>query len=133
MLYYEIYAVTEQPEWRKKLIREHGPAGVSYDGYNNYASAAIWEWDWSSFGDWAVDVDGELKFDGTYFWKRTGNGRRKKVQLEEWLVETMEGKNPDEFKDGKWVYKKMYYELVKIMEVSNLLAFSNIAYVIKPI
>ena len=52
MLYYDIYAVKEQPEWRKKLIKEHGPAGVSYDGYNNYASAAIWEWDWSSFGDW---------------------------------------------------------------------------------
>ena len=117
MLYYEIYAVKEQPEWRKKLIREHGPAGVSYDGYNNYSNAALWQWDWSSFGGWSVDVDGKLKFDGKHFWKRTETGRRKKVQLEEWLTEIMEEKNPDEFKDGKWRYKKMYCELINIMEV----------------
>ena len=119
MLYYDIYAVKEQPEWRKKLIRLHGPAGVSYDGYNNYANAALWSWDWSSFGEWQVDVDGDLKFDGKHFWQRTGNGRRKKVQLEEWLKEIMEERNPDEFKDGKWVHKKMYYELINIMEVST--------------
>ena len=119
MQYYEVYAIMEQPQWRKDLIKLHGPAGVSIHGYNNYASSAIWEWNWSSFGDWSVDKDGDLKFDGKNFWQRKGDGRRKKVQLEEWLREVMVAKNPDVFKDGKWIAKKMWLELIRIMEVSN--------------
>ena len=117
MTYYEVYAINEQPEWRKKLIREHGPAGVSYHGYNNYNNAALWSWNWSSFGMWSVDKDSDLKYDGKVFWQRTGTGRRKIVQLQDWLKERMEARNPDEFKDGKWVAKKLYFELIKTLEV----------------
>ena len=117
MTYYEVHAVNEQPQWRKALIKKHGPAGVTCDGYNNYASAAIWEWDWSAFGDWSVDDEGDLKFDGSFFWQRKENNRRKKVQLEEWLKERMLKNNPKAFEDGKWTAKKMWFELIRIMEV----------------
>ena len=117
MMYHELFARNEQPKWRKDIIKKHGPAGVSYDGYNDYAGATIWEWNWSSFGDMPIDKDGEVKFDGTNFTQRKEEGGRKIIKLEEWLIAILKEKDPEIFDDGKWKYKKIWYELIKVLEV----------------
>ena len=117
MLYHELFARNEQPEWRKALIKEHGPAGVNHEDYNNYASATIWEWNYGKLGDMPMDKDGELKFDGKNFTQRKENGNRKMVKLEEWLIARMKNEDATIFDDGKWKYKKMWYALLKILEV----------------
>ena len=119
MLYYELIAKMEQPEWRKEIIKEHGPAGTSRDGYNNYRNAMLWEWKYNEFGDWGVDPERDLTCDGKKFWKKKANGRRKRFALEKWLSERMIKENKEVFKDCKWKYKKMYFEYVKITEVST--------------
>ena len=118
MAYHEIYAREEQPQWRKDVIKEHGPAGTSYDNYNDYASAALWEWNWRAFGDIPIDKDGEVIFDGRHFRQLQEDGSRRKIKLEDWLIDSLVKKNPNEFDDGKWKYKKIWYELIRIMEVS---------------
>ena len=123
IVYYELYARIEQPEWRKKLIAEHGPAGVSYDGYNNYENAALWEWNWSVFGHMPIDKDADLKFNGKNFTERKEDGYRRAVKLEEWLIARMKKNDPKVFDDGKWKYKKIWLELIKIMEVISFLTF----------
>ena len=120
MLYYELIAIMEQPKWRQDLIKEHGPAGVSRDGFNNYRKAMLWEWNYDQMGDWPVDIERDLTCDGKRFWKKKANGRRKRMSLERWLTERMQKENPDVFKDCNWKYKKMYFEYIKITEVSNL-------------
>ena len=122
MLYYELIAKMEQPEWRKEIIKEHGPAGTSRDGYNNYRNAMLWEWKYNEFGDWGVDPERDLTCDGKKFWKKKANGRRKRFALEKWLSERMIKENKEVFKDCKWKYKKMYFEYIKITEVSDSLS-----------
>ena len=78
----------------------------------------FWEWSYDHFGSWPVDSEGVLKFDGKHFWQRKANGRRKRVKLEDWLAETMLARDPKIFEDKKWKYKKMYFEYVKLTEVS---------------
>ena len=119
MEYYELIARIEQPEWRKALIKEHGPAGVAIDGYNDYAKAMFWEWKYDQFGDWPVDSEGDLKCDGERFWVRKENGRRKVIELEKWLNDRMIAENAEVFGNGKWKHKLMYFEYIKITEVNT--------------
>ena len=117
MTYYEIYAKHEQPEWRKELIKMHGPAGVSIEGYNDYHSAAIWEWDTRELDDWVVDSKRELKYDGEKFWEKQADGTRVQVPLENWLIDRVKKKNPSAL-NGKWKYRELYFELILTLEVS---------------
>ena len=91
---------------------------MSYDGYNNYENAALWEWNWSVFGDMPIDKDADLKFNGRNFTERKEDGYRRTVKLEDWLIARMVKNNPEIFKDGKWKYKKIWLELIKVLEVT---------------
>ena len=65
-----------------------------------------------------IDKDAELKYNGKNFTERKDDGYRRAVKLEDWIIARMEKENVDVFKDGKWKYKKIWLELIKIMEVS---------------
>ena len=65
-----------------------------------------------------IDKDAELKYNGKNFTERKDYGYRRAVKLEDWIIARMEKENVDVFKDGKWKYKKIWLELIKIMEVS---------------
>ena len=87
--YWQIYATTEKPAWRKELEERFGPIGIKKPGYLDLAEMYLWEWDESELGELTFDSDLTLTFDGSYFYVKKPNraGRMAKfsIALESWL------------------------------------------------
>ena len=118
IVYNEIIAKIEQPEWRKELIKKYGPTGVHYFDYGPLSTAVTWKWDVDRFGDWSVDNRRELTFNGHKFMLRHMDGTRRSVTLESWLRGMAVKRDAKALDDNKWVFKKLYFELILQMEVS---------------
>ena len=121
ILYNEIFAKIEQPAWRKELIKKYGPTGVHYFDYGPLSTAVTWKWDVDRFGDWSVDCKRDLTFNGHKFMLRhREEGTRRSTTLESWLRKMALKRDAKALDDGKWIYKKIYFELILQMEVSFL-------------
>ena len=117
--YNEVYAKLDQPEWRKELIKAHGPAGISTPYYNNLSRASMWKWDIGKFGNWSVDCKREVTYDGMNFMQKQNDGVRRSISIEDWLKKKALKRNPKAFENSDWKYKQIWFEFILQTEVSS--------------
>ena len=75
------------------------------------------------FGHWPVDAKREIVYNGENFMQKKPNGRRESINLEKWLEKKALERDPSAFDDPNWRFKKLWFELILQMEVSNRLTF----------
>ena len=99
--------------------------GTDDPEYANLAEVTLWKWNVQKFGHWSVDAKRELTYNGKNFMQKNADGTRSSVNLESWLEKKARERDPEAFADPSWKHKKLWFELILQMEVSQLTCLYN--------
>ena len=111
-------------------MKEHGPTGGTFDGYNDLSRCFLWEWNENVLGPLTFDAERTLTFDGLNFMvRRKGHpddavpglterqGATDSTSLVRWLEDKVRERDPKLLEDRKWANRTLWHEFIRITKV----------------
>ena len=122
---FENLSKLEQPEWRRKLLKQYGPLGIEKKGYTDFSKIFLWEWNEKELGRLYFNADRTIFYDGVHFMARSkGKPDSERIKsfstnLETWLIECVSLREPNLLREAKWRNKILWHELIRQTQVNS--------------